>query len=297
MEHPFERADREIGRILHLAAKNRYALPTHYPFKLQAEYSSEQVMCRHLTLSMGATALVALFWVMGIGTPEKKALGAEQGLMEAVNRERKERSLSILKWDEGLARAAHKHAELMAEQSVLEHQLPDEPELAVRAHDAGARFSHITENIGMADLASKFHEGWMHSPGHRANILDPQIDSIGIAVVEGEEHLFAVEDFALAVEALSFEEQQERVVALLKARGLSARSTNDAAKNCEAYKQSFETQKRGYITQYETPDLSRLPKDVERELQRGHYKSATVTACPQKETIGFTSFRIIILLN
>ena len=255
------------------------------------------VMYRYITLSTVAMALAGLFWLVGIGTAQKNPSGVEQELMDAVNRERKERSLSILKWDEGLARAARKHAELMAEQRVLEHQLPDEPELAMRAHDAGARFSHITENIGMADLASKFHEGWMHSPGHRANILDPQIDSIGISVVEGDEHLFAVEDFALAVEALSFEEQQERVVVLLKARGLSVRSANDAAKNCEADKQSIETQKRGYITQYETPDLSRLPKDVEKELQRGHYKSATVTACPQKETTGFTSFRIIILLN
>jgi len=45
-------------------------------------------------------------------------------------------------------------------------------------------------------------------PGHRANILDPRIDSIGIAVVDGEERLFAVEDFALAVESLSLEEQE-----------------------------------------------------------------------------------------
>jgi len=72
-------------------------------------------------------ALAVLLWVAGIGTAQKKASSAEQELMDAVNRERKERSLSILKWDDGLAHAASKHAELMAEQKLLLHQLPKSP--------------------------------------------------------------------------------------------------------------------------------------------------------------------------
>jgi uncharacterized protein YkwD len=255
-------------------------------------------MNKSTTLSAGSVALAMVLWLAGTGTAQKKASTEEQELMDAVNRERKERGLSTLKWDDGLAGAARKHAELMAEQRLLLHRLPEEPELAVRAHEAGARFSHITENIGMADLASKFHEGWMHSPGHRANILDPQVDSIGISVVEGEQHLFAVQDFALAVEPLSFEEQRKRVGALLAARGLRVRNISDTTEeSCEVDKQPVGNRGRGYITQYETPHISRLPKDVERELQTGHYKSAMVTACPQKGTTGFTSFRIIILLN
>src|ERR1700756_5652054 len=98
-------------------------------------------MYRHIALSTSSIALAMLLWSVGIGTAQKKASSVEQELIDAVNRERKERSLSILKWDDGLARAARKHAELMAEQRVLQHQLPEEPELSVRAHDAGARFS------------------------------------------------------------------------------------------------------------------------------------------------------------
>jgi hypothetical protein len=253
-------------------------------------------MNRRKAFLTGMAALAALVWAGRANTAQKKASSAEQELMDAVNRERKERGLSILKWDDGLARAANKHAELMAEQKLLQHQLPDEPGLAQRAHDAGARFSHITENIGTADFADKFHEGWMHSPGHRANILDPQIDSIGISVVEGEEHLFAVEDFALAVEALSFEEQQKRVGALLAARGLHVRDSQDAAKHCEIENQSLASPKRIHVTQYETPNISQLPEQVDLELKARHYESAAVAACPQRETTGFTTFRIVILL-
>jgi hypothetical protein len=38
----------------------------------------------------------------------------------------------------------------------------------------------------------------MNSPPHRANILDPELDSLGVAVVERNGELFAVQDFALA---------------------------------------------------------------------------------------------------
>ena len=126
---------------------------------------------------------------------QERISDAEKLLFDSVNRERAARELPLVKWDEGLARAARKHAELMAEQYVVLHRLPGEADLATRAREAGVSFSHITENIGMAAYAGGFHDGWMHSPGHRANILDAVIDSVGIAVVDGGEQLFAVEDF------------------------------------------------------------------------------------------------------
>jgi len=241
--------------------------------------------------------LAALLWVAGAGAGQKKPSSEEQAFMDAVNRERKERGLSIVKWDDGLARAARKHAELMAEQQLLLHRLPDEPELAVRAHDAGARFSHITENIGMADLASKVHEGWMNSPGHRANILDPQIDSIGISVVEGEDLVFAVEDFALAVEGLSFEEQEKRVGSLLAARGLQLVNIGDPEKkNCGPNKQLEGSRRPGYVARYETTNVSELPEGVKKELNLARYKAAAVEACPQEGNRAFTTFRLIVVL-
>lgn len=122
---------------------------------------------------------------------QERISDTEKLLFDSVNRERAAKELRLLKWDEGLNRAARKHAELMAEQNLLLHRLPEEADLATRAREAGVNFSRITENIGMAAFPGGFHEGWMHSPGHRANILDAAVDSIGIAVVEGGEQLFA----------------------------------------------------------------------------------------------------------
>lgn len=221
----------------------------------------------------------------------------EKLLFEAANHERAQRKLPLLKWDEGLARAARKHAELMAEQDLLEHRLSGESDLPTRAREAGASFSHITENIGMAVSADQFHDGWMHSPGHRANLLDADSDSVGIAVVEGGEELYAVEDFSRAVVVLSMEEQEKRVGELLTSHGLHLLNLGtDARKSCELDRDSWGSSKPKYIAHYETPNLSQLPEAVEKEIQSHRFKSAAVGACQQKEASGFTRFRIAVLL-
>ena len=256
-------------------------------------------------LSMGRNCLghaamealrVALFFsclcLSGQKIPE-----TEQILFDSANRERAARHLPALKWDEGLARAAREHAKRMAEQDLLEHQLPGEPDLSTRAREAGASFSHIAENIGVSPSADKFHDGWMHSPGHRANILDADSDCVGIAVVEDGEELYAVEDFARAVTPFSIEEQEKRVGALLADRGLRLIDIgNDARKSCELEHDYAGNRKPRYVMHYESPDLSQLPGNLEREIQSHRHKSAAVGACTPKATAGFTRFRIVVLL-
>src|ERR1700719_3217531 len=227
----------------------------------------------------------------------EKITDTEKLLLDSVNRERAARELPILKWDEGLASAARKHAELMAEQSLLLHRLPGEADLTARAREAGVSFSHITENIGMAAYAGGFHDGWMHSPGHRANILDAAIDSIGIAVVEGGEQLFAVEDFARVVTLLSIEEQEKRIGKLIAARGLRLLKIEDDARNsCELGREYAGSSKPRYIAHYETPNISQLPEGLEKELRSGRYKAAAVGACPPKKSSRATPFRIVVML-
>jgi hypothetical protein len=227
----------------------------------------------------------------------QKMSDAEKLMFDSVNRERTARDLPTLKWDEGLARAARKHAELMAEQDLLEHRVPGEADLATRAQEEGTRFSHITENIGMAADASKFHEGWMHSPGHRANILDAGSDSVGIGVAESGEQLFAVEDFARVVTPLSIEEQEKRIGKLIAARGLRLLQIGDhARKSCELDREYAGNSKPRYIAHYETPDISQLPEGLNKELQSGRYRAAAVGACPQRKPPGSAPFRIVVML-
>src|SRR6266849_5772338 len=111
---------------------------------------------------------------------------SERQLFDALNHERTTQGLSALQWDVALFKAARLHALRMANLNMLEHQLPSESNLETRLAEAGARFSIIAENIAVGSTPPIIHAGWMNSPGHRRNILDPRLTSVGIAAVRGQ---------------------------------------------------------------------------------------------------------------
>jgi uncharacterized protein YkwD len=122
----------------------------------------------------------------------------ERTLFESVNRDRKAHNLRALRWDEALAAAARKHAREMAKRGAVEHAFPGEPSLPARANQAGAKFISISENVVRAANAKAAHVEFMNSPNHKANILDSDVDSIGIGAAEHNGELFVVEDFSKA---------------------------------------------------------------------------------------------------
>jgi uncharacterized protein YkwD len=128
----------------------------------------------------------------------KPATPSEKSLFESVNHVRKSNGLHALKWDDNLAAAARKHAQEMAKRGAVEHTFPGEPSLPSRATKAGAKFISISENVVRAANARTAHSQFMNSPNHKGNILDPDIDSIGIGAVEHGGELFVVEDFSKA---------------------------------------------------------------------------------------------------
>jgi uncharacterized protein YkwD len=132
------------------------------------------------------------------GLAQQKTLEAERELFNSANQERKAHGLPSLKSDEALANAARKHAQRMAEKGTISHQFPGEPNLPTRARAAGAHFTWLSENVDAGPNATAIHQSFMKSPLHRANILDADMDSIGIGIAERNGQLFAVEDFSKA---------------------------------------------------------------------------------------------------
>jgi uncharacterized protein YkwD len=106
--------------------------------------------------------------------------------------------LAPLRWDELLATAARRHAEVMAEHGSAQHGFEGEPSLSARVKQAGVRFSWLSENVIQGPSPEFMHAQFMKSPPHRANILDRDMDSVGVGVVERGGQLFAVENFSQA---------------------------------------------------------------------------------------------------
>jgi uncharacterized protein YkwD len=124
----------------------------------------------------------------------------EQSIFDSANRERAAHQLPLLKWNAGLAGAARQHALKMAQEGKLSHEFPGEAGMGMRISMAGVRYVSVAENVAEAPSAQALHQEWMNSPPHRANILDPELDSLGVAVVLRNGILFAVQDFALAAQ-------------------------------------------------------------------------------------------------
>jgi uncharacterized protein YkwD len=54
----------------------------------------------------------------------------------------------------------------------------------------------IEENVASGPTASAIQEAWMESPGHRENLLNPEVDSVGVAVVASDGVLYAAADYS-----------------------------------------------------------------------------------------------------
>jgi uncharacterized protein YkwD len=221
---------------------------------------------------------------------------SERELLDLLNHERAADHLPELKWDDALFKAARKHALLMLDLNTPGHELPGEPGLAERLTNAGARFSYIAENIAIGKDSATIHSGWMHSPGHRSNILSPRATAVGIAVVRGADGLFAVEDFSQSFGDVSLEQQEKQVASLLLAKGLRVEGTpEDARRACDG-RVGVPGSWSGAVIRFETGDLSKLPPELEKHIRSEPYRKIIVGACSTPEGPGFARYKIALLL-
>ena len=109
---------------------------------------------------------------------------SEQEILRLLNHERESRGLPALIFSEPLRQAARKHSERMAAAHEIGHQLPGEADPERRVGREIHSFDVSGENVAVAANAARAHSALMHSPPHRANILDPEYNSVGIGVVE-----------------------------------------------------------------------------------------------------------------
>jgi hypothetical protein len=246
--------------------------------------------------SFSFLAFLALFLTPAIVTARPQGSVADESLLASANKDRATQGLAPFEWDPALATAAHQHALRMAKMNQLSHQFPGEPSLQDRARQAGARFSTIAENVAQGPTLGGIHNQWMNSPPHRANLLDPTLNSVGISVVQSGNMLFAVEDFSTAVPAFSQDQQERKVASQLDSQGLVVvTGTPDARKTCQLDK-GWSGSKPAIVLRYEMSDLNNLPAEVTQKVNSGKYHSAAVGACAANGSSQFASFRIAILL-
>jgi len=225
---------------------------------------------------------------------------AEQ-LFASANQSRAEQGAGPLKWDSALAEAALAHCRRMASEGQLAHRYGGEPDLSDRAGQAGAHFSLIEENIALGSYVDQIHSGWMHSPGHRANLLNPSVDHVGIAVVRANGVYYAVADYSRAVVELAPTQVESAIAGLIRPSGVSIRNDPSLARAACALDHGVPHASSGpqpsFVMRWQGPDLTHLPPDLVNKLASGDYKQASVGSCaPQGVEGDFTVYRVAVLL-
>ena len=108
-------------------------------------------------------------------------LSQEMEVINLVNQERLIEGLHIYSPDDRLTDAARGHSEDMALNNYFAHTSLDGRAFFDRITDAGYFWSKCGENIAAGySTPQAVVDGWMNSPGHRANILHPDFCNIGV---------------------------------------------------------------------------------------------------------------------
>ncbi|MBX2805304.1 MAG: CAP domain-containing protein [Hyphomicrobiales bacterium] len=127
--------------------------------------------------------------------------------LQLVNQERTSRQLPPLTLERKLTQIAQSHADDMLARDYYSHNSPEGMTVSGRYEAVGGDPWLLTaENIAKCDgcktpidesYVRQMHEGWMNSPGHRANILRKGLTEFGYGLVIGQgKMLYAVQTFS-----------------------------------------------------------------------------------------------------
>jgi hypothetical protein len=213
-------------------------------------------------------------------------------LFHLLNGERVKAGLPPLVWDDQLAEAAVQHSQLQSKRKQLSHQFPGEPPLQQRLQ--AIPNASLGENVAVGPSVADAHEGLMHSPPHRANILSPKFDAGGIGIVQAGSNLWVTEDFAHRIQQMSAQTAADQVAkafaqARTKARAPAlerADAKQVTALACAmARRDKLDTSKplelpeAHYAVAYTSTNLAELPENAVRLRSAQDVKRYTVGVC------------------
>lgn len=155
--------------------------------------------------------------------PSPKSIGDKVAkiIFDQTNMARSQEGIAPLIWDDVLADIANSYSNLMVDKKFFSHTDPNGNDQSFRAKAAGYQTVKkieggerigVSENIAYVGtgnvagygyvnptdpsaIAAVIMNGWLNSPGHRSNILDPLSDRIGVGLQYNGEYWYATQEF------------------------------------------------------------------------------------------------------
>jgi uncharacterized protein YkwD len=216
---------------------------------------------------------------------------AERRLLELANRDRAKAGLPPLRKDEGLTQAARAHGAAMAAQKKLSHQFSGEPNLVHRlAANTKTRLDQAGENVAFAGSVDQAQDNLMHSPPHRANLLNANYNVAGFSVVRSGSLLYVTQDFGHSLPSHSDDEAEilvgrsiDHIRSQSRLPGLERMDSREAADAACAMAKadSLKTPAlRGRtVVRYTTSQPQTLPTEASRTVGNASLHAVAVGSC------------------
>lgn len=127
-------------------------------------------------------------------SPAMRASVEEKNVLVQTNAFRREHGLNQLRPESRLMEIARRHAANMARKDRFgdtdkNGHVMDGLDPGDRVQVGGYSFSQVAENVGWqlrkSDPVASMVEGWKNSPGHRKNLLIPEMSDTGVGVAKG----------------------------------------------------------------------------------------------------------------
>lgn len=134
------------------------------------------------------------------GQPVATIEEARQLIFARINRERRQQGFAPLETHLILQSVAQSHAEEMQQLRYALHNSPTTGMVSDRVTAVGLNWRRVGENVAINQTALAAHTGLMNSPAHRANVLDKEVNLVGIGVAisdngHGQRAVYLVENF------------------------------------------------------------------------------------------------------
>jgi uncharacterized protein YkwD len=137
-----------------------------------------------LTTVICIVGICSTFSGLGVAaTPAPAPSDVATKVFQLTNAERGNRGRAQLRTNARLMQAAQLHAEQMARAGQPAHVLPDAvyPRAEDRLAAAGYRWQSYGENLALGQPSpADAVRDWMHSRGHRRNIVSPDFTELGV---------------------------------------------------------------------------------------------------------------------
>ena len=121
----------------------------------------------------------------------------ETKILELMNQKRIETGLIPLTMDSTLLQVARYKSDHMIQYNYFDHTTPDGSKWTSWLKTIGYKYTSTGENIAYNNYdAVELFNQWWNSPGHRANMMNPSYNKVGIGVLNGNGKYMGTQEFS-----------------------------------------------------------------------------------------------------